>query len=132
MKNQFICPGCRSHLNVEDNIVFAVKSNDGRNGLVFLHSELGNYEVKHNPHFEVPTGMKFEFHCPVCSMPLATDINENLSRILMIGPENHEYEVLFSKIAGEKSTYTLIGESVSMYGEDSGNYVDFINLSQVK
>ena len=50
----------------------------------------------------------------------------------MIGPENHEYEVLFSKIAGEKSTYTLIGESVSMYGEDSGNYVDFINLSQVK
>lgn len=130
--NQFICPQCRSHLNVEDDIIFAVKSEDGRKGLILLHSELGNYEVKHHPHFEVPAEMKFEFYCPVCNTPLATEVNKNLSRILMIGPDNHEYEVLFSKIAGEKSTYTLVGASVSMYGEDAGNYVDFINLSQVK
>ena len=132
MKNQFICPGCTSHLSVGDDIVLSAESQDGRKGLILLHAELGNYTVRHNDHFEVPEGMRFEFYCPVCNIPLASDLNKNLSRIHMVDPKQQQYEVLFSKIAGEKSTYCLVGENMSMYGEDAGNYVDFINLSQVK
>jgi len=132
MKNHFICPKCNSYLNVDEDIIFAAESEEGSKGLILLHAELGNYQIKHNPHFTVPTGRKFEFYCPVCNIPLATEVNKNLSRVLMVGPENHRYEVLFSKIAGEKSTYCLVGENVSMFGEDAGNYVDFINLSHMK
>lgn len=132
MKNQFVCPKCSSYLNVGEDIILAAEAEDGRKGLILLHAELGNYSVKHHPAFEVPEGMKFEFHCPLCHTPLACDVNQNLSKIHMIDPENQTYEVLFSKIAGEKSTYCLVGEYVNMYGEDSGNYVDFINLSAVK
>jgi len=132
MTNQFICPRCKSYLNVGDDLIFAVESQDGRKGLLLLHSELGNYTVRHNSHYDIPAGEKFEFYCPVCNHPLATDINKNLSRVIMVDPENKEYEVLFSKIAGEKSTYCLIGENVSIFGEDAGNYVDFVNLSQIK
>lgn len=132
MTNQFICPGCRSHLNVGEDLIFAAESEDGRKGLILLHAELGNYVVRHNPHYDIPAGMKFEFFCPVCKTPLATDLNKNLSRVLMVDPGNKEYEVFFSKIAGEKSTYCLVGESVNIYGDDAGNYVDFVNLSYVK
>jgi transcription initiation factor IIE alpha subunit len=132
MTNSFLCPHCNGYLNVADNIIFAVESEDGRKGLILLHSELGNYQVRTNPNFSVEQGKKYEFYCPVCHAELASDVNKNLSRVLMVDAKNNEYEVLFSKIAGEKSTYTIIGESVNMYGEDYGNYVDFINLSSVK
>ena len=132
MKNHFLCPKCRSFLNIEDNLVFAVKAEDGKTGLVALSPELGNYTVSTNPHFNIEKGKKYEFHCPVCNTELASEMNENLTHLHMIDEEKNEYEVMFSKIAGEKSTYTLIGENVKMYGEDSGNYVDFVNLSNVK
>ncbi len=132
MTNQFVCPKCRSYLNVGDDVILAAKTPEGQRGLIFLHSEPGNYKIRHNPNFDVPSGKKFEFYCPACNAHLASDINTNLSKIMMIDPDEGEYEVHFSKIAGERSTYCLIGENVSIYGEDSGNYVDFINLSQVK
>jgi transcription initiation factor IIE alpha subunit len=132
MTNHFLCPECRSYLDVGDNLVFSVESDKGERGLIFLHSELGNYSVQTNSNFKVEEGKKYEFFCPVCNTELATEVNENLSKVIMIDPQNNEYEVLFSKIAGEKSTYTIIGENVNMYGEDYGNYVDFINLSHVK
>ncbi len=132
MKNQFVCPKCSSYLNIGEDVILAAEAEDGRKGLIMLHADLGNYSVKHNTDFEIPEGMRFEFHCPVCHMGLACDVNPNLSKIHMTDPENQTYEVLFSKIAGEKSTYCLVGETVNMYGQDSGNYVDFINLSAVK
>ncbi|MGM0497906.1 MAG: hypothetical protein ACQESJ_08315 [Bacteroidota bacterium] len=132
MKNHFFCPKCQSFLNIEDNLIFAVKAENGKTGLITLSPEIGNYSVKTNPYFEIEKGMKYEFYCPVCGKELASEVNENLTHLRMVDEENHEYEVMFSKIAGEKSTYTLIGENVKMYGEDSGNYVDFVNLSNVK
>ena len=104
MTNQFLCPKCRSYLNVADNLVFSVESEDGNKGLVFLHPELGNYSVQTNPGFKVEEGKKYEFFCPVCNTELATDVNKNLSKVVLRDFKNNEYEVLFSKIAGEKST----------------------------
>jgi hypothetical protein len=46
--------------------------------------------------------------------------------------KGNEYQILFSKIAGEKSTYKIIGESVEIFGEHHSNYIDFINLSHIK
>ena len=132
MKNHFYCPKCNSFLDVGENVIFTVKSQNGHQGLVLLSPELGNYNVQTNPRFEIEKGQKYEFYCPVCNTELASEVNENLTHLHMVDQENNEYEVMFSKIAGEKSTYTLIGENVNMYGDDYGNYIDFINLSHVK
>jgi plastocyanin len=132
MVNDFLCPKCRSFLNIGKNVIFTVVSEDGDKGVVMLHQELGNYSVDKHRDFEIVKGKKYEFFCPACGVELASDVNKNLTHVLMVGKENKEYEVLFSKIAGEKSTYCIIGENVSMYGDDYGNYVDFINLSHVK
>ncbi|MFP4019875.1 MAG: hypothetical protein ACLFUH_11565 [Bacteroidales bacterium] len=132
MTNEFICPHCSSYLNVADNVIFSVESEDGSQGLLLLHPDIGNYSIATNPHFKIEEGKKYEFYCPVCNAELASEINKNLSRVIMKDPKNNEYEVLFSKIAGEKSTYTIVGENVNIHGDDSANYIDFVNLSYMK
>jgi len=132
MKNNFICPKCRAYLNVGNQIILALDSKDGHAGLVLFNPELGNYTTETNPGFIVEEGKKYNFYCPVCQAKLAADIHDNLSRIIMVDAEKNEYEILFSKIAGEKSTYKIIGESVEIFGDHHSNYIDFITLSHNK
>ena len=132
MKNSFQCPKCDGYLNVGNQIILAADNKNGDSGLLLLDPEIGNYSVETNEHFSVETGAKYIFFCPICHERLCSDLHDNLSRIKMIDEEGHVFEVLFSKIAGEKSTYKIIGENVDLYGEHASNYLDFINLSRVK
>ncbi len=129
MKPNFICPKCKGFLNVGDQIVLVAESKKNKTGLVFFSPEIGNYSTSRNHEFAVTEGEKHEFFCPLCHEKLAADIHDNLSRIIMIDKNNDEFEILFSKIAGEKSTYKIVGESAEIYGEHHSNYIDFINLS---
>jgi hypothetical protein len=47
----------------------------------------------------------------------------------MIDEDKREFEILFSKVAGEKSTFKIIGETMEIFGDDSAEYLDYINLS---
>ncbi len=132
MNKNFICPRCKAYLNVGKHIVLTVRANHGDSGIVFLNPEIGNYTTEVNPEFKVKSGEKYDFSCPVCHEKLAADVHDNLSRIIMIDEKGDEYEILFSKIAGEKSTYKIIGESVEIFGEHHSNYIDFISLSYNK
>ena len=132
MKNKFLCPRCKAYLNVGQHIVLAAKANNGNAGIVLLNPEIGNYTTETNSEFIIKEGEKYDFFCPICQKKLATDIHDNLSHIIMIDEKNRKFEILFSKIAGEKSTYKIIGESVEIFGDHHSNYVDFINLSSTK
>ena len=132
MKQNFICPHCRGYLNVGEHIVLSAETKHKNAGLVFFSPEIGNYTTAKNAGFIVNEGEKYEFFCPLCRKKLAADVHDHLSRIIMIDEKNKEYEILFSKIAGEKSTYKIIGESVEIFGDHHSNYVDFINLSSTK
>ena len=132
MKNNFICPKCNAFLNVGNHIILAANNNSGKSGMILFNSELGNYITETNPEFKVKEGEKYDFFCPICHEKLAAGIHDNLSRIILIDQDNKHYEVLFSKIAGEKSTYKIIGESIEFYGNHQSNYIDFINLSITK
>jgi len=131
MKQNFICPRCKGFLNVGNQIILSAE-NKNNTGLVLFSPELGNYTTQKNPNFETLEGEKYEFFCPLCKKKLAADIHDNLSHIIMIDEEKNEYQILFSKIAGEKSTYKIIGESAEIYGDHHSNYIDFINLSYIK
>jgi len=132
MKNNFICPRCKGYLNVGDHIILAADTEHKDAGLILLSPELGNYSIKTNSEFEIRDGEKYDFFCPVCQEKLAANVHDNLSRILMVDENGKQYEILFSKIAGEKSTYKIVGESLELYGEHKSNYINFINLSNFK
>ena len=132
MKQNFICPRCKGYLNVGEYIVLSAETKRGDAGLILFSQEIGNYTTKKNDAFVTTEGEKCDFFCPLCQKKLAADIHDNLSHIIMIDENKKEYEILFSKIAGEKSTYKIVGESLEIFGDHHSNYIDFINLSHFK
>ncbi|GAB4332406.1 MAG: hypothetical protein Kow00127_24200 [Bacteroidales bacterium] len=114
---------------MNDQVIFSVRTTDLKVGLIGLHSELGKYTVHHHPSFQIEEGAELEFFCPVCHAPLTSTVHRDLARVVMVDEENREFDILFSRRAGEKSTYKIIGESMEIYGDDSAEYIDFINLT---
>ena len=94
-----------------------------------MHPELGKYKYENHPSFKFEEGKNVDFYCPICHAKITSDKHENLAKIIMIDENGKEYEILFSKITGQKSTYKIIGESVEVFGKDSDDYIDFVNLS---
>jgi len=124
MSNVFLCPKCKGCLNFDDNIIFSVKNIQGNKGLLLLSSELGNYKVLNKLPFRFEVGDKFSFFCPICHEELDCERDGNLVKVLMQDDEGHEFEVCFSRIAGEQSTYKILGKIVETYGDDAEKYKD--------
>jgi hypothetical protein len=129
MAINYLCPHCKGYISFNDDVVFSVRTSDYKVGLISLHSQLGNYGIKRNPEFEFQDGDELEFFCPICHSELASGIHGNLAKIIMIDENNNEFDILFSRRAGQKSTYKIIGETMQIFGDDSAEYIDFINLS---
>lgn len=130
-KNNYICPHCEGYLNLGEDIIFSTKLKSGTKGLIALHTEVGDYSEKHHPSYHFEKGEKLEFHCPICNAKLASEKDKDLAKIIMEDEQERRFDVYFSPIAGEKSTYIIVGESVKAFGDDSDNYLDFFNLSQM-
>ncbi|OQX75214.1 MAG: hypothetical protein B6D61_10830 [Bacteroidetes bacterium 4484_249] len=98
-------------------------------GLISLHPEIGDYSVRKHPDFEFQEGDQLDFFCPVCHAELASDVHEKLAKVIMIDSNKNEFDILFSRVAGEKSTFKIVGETMEIFGDDSAEYLDFVNLS---
>lgn len=126
MAQNFHCPYCKGILNVREFIVFSVKTNSDKRGLLFLNPELGNYQTITHPTFPVKEGELNQFLCPICHSNLAAlEVNENLVKVLMTDDNMRVYEILFSGIAGEHCTYKLKDTELETYGEDSDKYQNY-------
>ncbi len=129
MSLSYLCPHCKGYLAIEDCVLLSVRTPDHKVGLISLHSELGNYSVKKDSGFNYKEGDELDLFCPICHAELASELHDKLARIIMVDENNDEYEIFFSRIAGEQSTFKIIGETMDIYGDDSAEYLDFINLS---
>ena len=127
MATDFKCPYCANLLNVGQNIVFIAHNKWGKEGLIMLHPEIGNYTVLKHPGFKVSEGEMLEFSCLYCNKQLLSDRNKSLAKILMCDENGLEYEIHFSRISGQHSTYKIIGESLELFGEDASEYLDLLN-----
>jgi len=127
MATDFKCPHCANLLNVGLNIVFIAHNKWGKEGLIMLHPEIGNYTVVKHPDFEVSEGEMLDFYCLYCNKQLLSDRNKNLAKILMSDENSREYEIHFSRISGQHSTYKIIGENLEIFGEDATEYLDLLN-----
>ncbi|MCD4737085.1 MAG: hypothetical protein K8R53_13660 [Bacteroidales bacterium] len=128
MTRKYLCPHCKSHLRVRENIIFKVQTKEGYQGMMLLHPDLGNYSYISAPNLKFETDEKIEFFCPVCNMSLeAQHINQNLVHVLMIDEsDNKEYHVFFSSVAEEHSTFKIFKDNIiEKFGEDSTAYVSY-------
>lgn len=126
MKTNYLCPKCKGFLNVGEYVIFSTRNKNHDVGLILLHQELGNYKVVKHPDYKYEEGECLEFFCPICHKSLSTGDKEKLVKILMVD-ENKTFNVLFSQIAGEKSTYKIIGDNVEAFGKHKSKYYNFIN-----
>ncbi len=129
MSLNYKCPHCNGFIAIDGGVMFSVRTPDFKVGLISLHSDLGNYSVNKHPHFDYNEGDPLDFYCPICHTELGSDVHKNLAKIIMIDENNNHFDILFSKVAGNKSTFKIVGETMEIFGDDSAEYLDFMNLS---
>ncbi len=123
--NDFLCPKCSGHIRIGEHLILKVKNPGKQSGLLLLSPHIGNYSSVKHPTFEIKHGESLDFYCPLCNNPLKSDIHPNLAHIIMNDEAGKSYDVFFSQIAGEHSTYETKDDSVHMTGEDAGRYTYF-------
>jgi len=125
MENHYLCPHCRGHLRVGENIVLKVRNTYREKGLLLLHPEVGNYTSVVHPRFSIEEGERIDFFCPLCMNYLDAALNENLVHLIMVDQQGIEHEVYFSRVAGEQSTYKVSDDGVMVTGVHSFRYTHF-------
>ncbi|MBE7442859.1 MAG: hypothetical protein HS119_10445 [Flavobacteriales bacterium] len=119
-ENDYLCPKCKGHLNVGGQLVFATETQRKHKGLIMLNPKVGEYDYKHHTKFSLEKGELVEFKCPMCQHNLTAEKNNDHAMILMVGSEdNADYELYFSKKAGNKSTYVVAKDDIKAFGEDA-------------
>jgi len=125
MENSFICPYCKGHLKVGDEVIFRVRNQKKDLGLVLLSAQIGNYGSVKSPEFKYNKGEALDFYCPLCSHSLSTSFGENLIHVVMLDKKRVEHNIYFSRISGEKSTYKVTDDKVIATGEHADRYTYF-------
>ncbi len=129
MNNDFLCPHCDGYLTPRENIVFSVKTESGKVGIILLSPELGNYSVIRHESIALEEGEKVSVYCPICHADLALqDEKENLVRIIYEDPQHKRHDLIFSGIFGEKCTYKITEGEVESFGEHAAKYIDYASM----
>ena len=129
MKANYICPNCRTYLNVGDRIVISAKNHKGDKGILLFSIQLGDYEIQKHSWFDIEENEVIRMFCPCCHKSLKhPKVHENIYKVIMQDEEDQEYEILFSGIYGERCTYQISEEKVNTFGDDAGKYLNYTNL----
>ncbi len=122
MEKNYKCPHCKGVLTQNGNIVFLVENENKNRALLQLSTRLGEYGPQNKLPFRFDVGDKFSFFCPLCQKSLDCERHSDLVKVEMEDDSGHNYEVCFSRVAGEESTYRIYGKKVESYGADAGKY----------
>jgi len=126
MKNNYICPYCKGHLKVGNDIIFSVRTKDQDRGILLLSPELGNYRWRKHDTLQLVEGERLETFCPMCHSNLrAINVNRNLAEVIMVDENGEEYEIYFSEIVGEHCTYKIHDSDIESFGDDSDDYMNY-------
>lgn len=129
MKNDYLCPKCKGHLNINGKVAFLVVNLKKEKGIVFLSPELGNYTSEKHETFIVEHGEEVDVFCPICHENLmVTSDKHRFIRVIML-EDAKQSNVLFSHVFGEKSTYKVDVDDYTFYGEQQDDGIDFETLS---
>lgn len=128
MTNNYLCPICRSYINVGSSVVFSAKSPENEKGLIFLDTELGNYTKTTHPEFKLREGVEYKFYCPVCHAKLNDKEKPNLVKMFMSDESGKEFEIYISNIIGEHCTYKIKDKETEEFGPHAERYRKYLDL----
>lgn len=131
MFDNYKCPKCKGQLRFGDHIVLTAFNKAKQGSIIFLHAELGNYLVDFHPDIDFKKGENVIFYCPICHKDLSSDKHENLAMVWMMDEEGKKYDIYFSQVTGEHTTFKMVGEHVELFGPHSDKYLDFFSMSQL-
>lgn len=121
----YLCPHCKGHLRLANEIVFLTKTSKGESGLVLLNPKIGDYNVIVDPKLQYEPGDHTNFICPICYENLdAKELGANLAHVIRVDRAGKESQIYFSKVVGEKCTFKVEDGKVESYGDDADNYKD--------
>jgi len=125
--NHYKCPKCSGYLNVGGYLVFATKTKRKHKGLLMLNPKVGEYDYQHHDKFQLEKGELVDFGCPICQTDLTSSDRKDHAMIKMVGTEDGmEYDLYFSKVAGNRSTYVVANDNIEMFGEDALDFDDLL------
>lgn len=125
MYADYLCPHCNGQLRVNNKLILAADAENKGFGLILLDPKLGDYSIDTHPSFKYEEGDRLEIYCPMCHQKLALKDKKNLVKIIMKDDSGNEFDIIFSKIVGERCTYKIRGEKVEMFGDDASKYTNF-------
>ncbi len=124
MKN-YICPKCGGYLSIDNEIIFLTKNNKGDSAIVLLSTEIGDYSFRKNEKVNFADGDHVNFICPICYENLNADkYDKNLAQVIMIDDHGNESNIVFSKILGEKATYSIHKKGIEAFGDHKDTYIE--------
>lgn len=135
MKTDYRCPHCQSYLVCDNHLILTIKSENGeKQGLLLMSINLGDYSHVNHPTLQFEAGEAVDFLCPVCHANLKVpEINDKLIRLIMLDEDGKRYDVFFSRIAGEHSTFRIDQENIiEQYGEDASGYHSYFTTELKK
>jgi hypothetical protein len=105
-----------------------------RSGLILLSPQPGNYQSIVSEDFPLEFGDLIEFHCPVCSVSLTADENDNLATLVYRFSPGREGTVFFSRRFGEHATYLVFNNEVQTFGENAlpNSHMNFFGSGHVE
>ncbi len=124
MKN-YVCPKCDGLLSIDKEIIFLTKNNKGDSALVLLSTKIGDYSFRKNSGVNFNDGDHVNFICPICYENLNADkYDKNLAQVVMVDEKGKESNIVFSKILGEKATYSIHEKGIEAFGDHKDNYIE--------
>lgn len=130
MEYSFVCPKCRGDIQLKGYLVFSVKTETGKRGLIGLSPKLGDYESYTPPSFDIKGGEKVTFYCPICHHKLTFWKEEDLVRVWMFDENGERFEIFFSQIMGEQVTFQIKGNFIRRFGDKNPRFNEYLKIMQ--
>lgn len=116
MSRTYTCAACKAVLNPEHAVILRA-TDEGRQMLLGLHPEPGNYELYIPDGSELPPGSVWRLSCPVCDAELRLGPNGDLC-LLHIEEQGEAKELWFSRKVGQRLTFVVDMEGeVQRFGD---------------
>lgn len=130
MEMNYLCPHCRAQLKIDNELILTIKSHKTKhNGLLILDPQVGNYSLRYHETIDFEKGEEFDIYCPICFKELkAKKVNPKLLYLIMQNKQGEEFEIYFSRIFGEHSTFVLSHDNIiERKGEDASTYYNYFS-----
>ncbi len=128
MSYNYTCPKCKGHLMINDHIILSVKNKKGKQGLVMLEPNPGEYNIIKHSSLNFKKGEILEIYCPVCHYDLICIPEKNLAKVMLEEETGELLTILFSVVFGEKITHKISSKRTKSYSHG----LDFENLSNCR